>query len=327
MKLASYKDGSRDGQLVVVSGDLASAHYASGIASRLQQALDDWNFIAPQLQDLSDALNQGRARHAFPFEAARCMAPLPRAPGWFDVVAGGGTDGARLSAGGEARPTLVGGASGRLLGPCDPIEVADESAGVDFEARLVAITGDVPQGATPEQALEAVRLLTQASTIWLRNLPAEAHEIDAVALQARPATALGPVALTPDELGPAWRAGRVDLSVQTLRGDRKFGRHGAGAMRAHFGELIALAARTRGLMAGTLVAGGALTGLSAGHVSIAAKRAQEAADGGAVASEYLTFGERVRVEVENRESASSWGAIEQAVAPLSQAREQTAGRF
>src|SRR3954462_178007 len=177
MKLATYRDGSRDGQLVVVSRDLQSAHYATGIAHKLQQVLDDWNFLAPQLQDLYDALNGGKARHAFPFDPARCMAPLPRAYQWADGSAYiNHVELVRAARKAEVPqtyytdPLMYQGGSDDFLGPCDDVIVAKEKYGIDFEAEIAVITGDVPMGAAPERALDGIRLVMLANDVSLRNL-------------------------------------------------------------------------------------------------------------------------------------------------------------
>src|SRR3954463_13577272 len=177
MKLATYRDGSRDGQLVVVSRDLQSAHYATGIAHRLQQVLDDWNFLAPQLQDLYDTLNQGKARHAFPFDAAQCMAPLPRAYQWADGSAYiNHVELVRLARNAEGpanyytEPLMYQGGSDDFLGPRDDVVVPAEDYGIDFEAEVAVITADVPMTASPEQALEGIRLVMLANDVSLRNL-------------------------------------------------------------------------------------------------------------------------------------------------------------
>ena len=177
MKLATYKDGSRDGQLVVVSRDLATAHYATGIASRLQQVLDDWGFIAPQLQDLYETLNNGKARHAFPFDPALCMAPLPRAHQWADGSAYmNHVELVRASRHSDVPenyytdPLMYQGGSDDFLGPCDDVICPSEDFGIDFEAEINVITGDVPMAAAPDEALEGVRLLMLANDVSLRNL-------------------------------------------------------------------------------------------------------------------------------------------------------------
>lgn len=325
MKLATYKDGSRDGQLVVVSRDLASAHYATGIASRLQQVLDDWNFMAPQLQDLSDALNAGRARHAFPFEPARCMAPLPRAcqrlgslayPSHVERVW------PDLRMGDDAEPPMGHRAGDDLMGPCDDVRVADEAWGIDFGAGLAVVTGDVPMGATPDQGLEAVRLLMLANDVTLRALFAREAATRLGPVQSAPATAFSPVAVTPDELDEAWQDGRVHLALQVSWNGRKVGLCDAGPdMQWHFGQLIAHAARTRRLRAGTIVGGGIVSNPGVeqggrhdwprGYACIAEKRAMETLQDGAPRTEYLKFGDAVRIEMKGRDGRPVCGSIEQ----------------
>lgn len=318
MKLATYKDGSRDGQLVVVARDLASAHYATGIASRLQQVLDDWNFLAPQLQDLADALNAGRARHAFPFEPARCMAPLPRAYQW--LVGSAYADPVAPVDAADSLPAQ--GASDALQGPCDAIAVADEAHGVDFGAGLAVVTGDVPMGATPDQGLDAVRLLMLVNDVSLREPSA-----------GKSATAFSPVAVTPDELGGAWHGGRVHLALQVDWNGRRFGLCETGPqMRWHFGELIARAARTRRLAAGTIVGSGTVSnpgaerdGRPRGYSCIAEKRAMEVLQDGAPSTGYLRPGDTIRVAMKGRDGRSIFGAIEQQVrAPAAQQRPELA---
>ena len=196
MKLATYKDGTRDGQLVVVSRDLASAHYATGIAMHLQQVLDDWGFLSPQLQDLYDALNAGRARHAFPFDPAQCMAPLPRAYQWADgsaylnhVELVRAARDSEVPATFYTDPLMYQGGSDDFIGPCDDVVVPSEAFGIDFEAEVAVVTGDVPMGCTPEQALDGIRLLMLVNDVSLRNLiPAELAKGFGF-FQSKPATA------------------------------------------------------------------------------------------------------------------------------------------
>ncbi|MBP6494116.1 MAG: fumarylacetoacetate hydrolase family protein, partial [Rhodoferax sp.] len=222
MKLATYKDGSRDGQLVVVSRDLVTAHYATGIAARLQQVLDDWNFMSPQLQDLYDTLNQGKARHAFPFDPKMCMAPLPRAYQWADgsayinhVELVRMARNAEVPANYYTEPLMYQGGSDDFIGPCDNVVCADEAYGIDFEAELAVITGDIPMRSTPERALDGIRLIMLANDVSLRNLIPDELAKSFGFFQSKPATAFSPVAVTLDELGDAWDKGRASLTVQS----------------------------------------------------------------------------------------------------------------
>lgn len=338
MKLATYKDGSRDGQLVVVSRDLSTAHYATGIAGRLQQALDDWNFIAPQLQDLYDTLNLGKARHAFPFDPQRCMAPLPRTGQWADgsaylnhVDIVRRSRGAPLPEDMDTVPCLYQLPGDALLGACDDIALELEDLGLDFEAEVVAVTGDVARGAGPEQALEGVRLLMLANDITLRELvPVETAKGFGFC-QAKPATAFSPVAVTPDELGEAWQDGRVHLPLSVSWNGRKVGMNDAGTdMAFHFGQLIAHLCGTRPVQAGTLVGTGSVSNMPIegkggrlewpkGYSCIAEKRAMEILQDGEARTGYLKFGDTVKIEMKGRDGESVFGAIEQTVVPLNPA--------
>lgn len=325
MKLATYHDGSRDGQLVVVSRDLASAHYATGVATRLQQVLDDWNFLSPPLQDLYETLNHGKARHAFAFDPRRCMAPLPRAYQWADgsayvnhVELVRKARGAEVPATFHTDPLMYQGGSDDFLGPCEDIVCADEAWGIDFEAEIAVVTGDVPMGATPEQALEGVRLLMLANDVSLRHLiPAELAKGFGF-FQSKPATAFSPVAVTPDELGEAWRGGRVHLPLVTVWNGRTVGRCDAGPeMTFHFGQLIAHVCKTRNVRAGSIIGSGTVSNRerSHGYSCIAEKRALETLETGAPTTEFMRFGDTVRIEMTGPDGQSVFGAIEQRVAP------------
>ncbi len=331
MKLATYKDGSRDGQLVVVSRDLTTAHYATGIANRLQQALDDWNFISPQLQDLYDTLNHGKARHAFPFDPTLCMAPLPRAYQWADgsaylnhVELVRAARGAELPESYFTDPLMYQGGSDDFLGAHDAIRVASEDFGIDFEAELAVITGDVPMAATPEQGLDAIRLLMLVNDVSLRHLIPDELAKGFGFFHGKPSTAFGPVAVTPDELGEAWIEGRVHLTMQVDWNGRKVGRCDAGPdMRFHFGQLIAHAARTRRLRAGSIIGSGTVSNPGVekdgrrewpkGYGCIAEKRAMETIQDGAPKTDYMRFGDTVRIEMKGKDGESVFGAIEQNV--------------
>jgi fumarylacetoacetate (FAA) hydrolase len=327
MKLATYHDSSRDGQLIVVSRDLQSAHYATGIAGRLQQVLDDWNFMAPQLQDLSDALNAGRARHAFPFEPARCMAPLPRACQWADgsafinhVELVRKARGVEVPANFYTDPLMYQGASDDLLGPCDDIVVASEDFGIDFESEIAVITADVPMGATPAQALDGIRLVMLVNDVSLRNLIPDELAKGFGFFQGKPATAFSPVAVTLDELGDAWdQQGRFNLTLQSTWNGRKVGMCEAGPeMTFHFGQLIAHMCKTRNVRAGSIVGSGTVSNKdwSRGYSCIAEKRAIETIEGGKPVTPFMKFGDTIRIEAKGKDGQPMFGAIEQKVVAL-----------
>ena len=325
MKLASYRDGSRDGQLVVVSRDLSSAHYATGIATRLQQVLDDWGFLSPQLEDLYATLNHGKARHAFAFEPAKCMAPLPRAYQWADgsayinhVELVRKARGAEVPASFYTDPLMYQGGSDDFLGPTEPIVCTDEAWGIDFEAEVAVVTGDVPMGCTPETALDGIRLLMLANDVSLRNLiPAELAKGFGF-FQSKPATAFGPVAVTPDELGAAWQGGRMHLNVESVWNGQRVGLCDAGPeMSFHFGQLIAHLCKTRSACAGSIVGSGTVSNQdwSRGYSCIAEKRAIETIESGSPKTPFMAYGDTIRIEVKGADGQSVFGAIEQRVQP------------
>ncbi|MCE1250481.1 MAG: fumarylacetoacetate hydrolase family protein [Comamonadaceae bacterium] len=326
MKLATYKDGSRDGQLVVVARDLGLAHYASGICSRMQQLLDDWGFLAPQLQDVYDALNAGRARHAFPFDPRQCMAPLPRAYQWADgsaylnhVELVRKARGAEVPASFYTDPLMYQGGSDDFLGPCDDVALPSAAMGIDFEAEIAVITGDVKMGTAPEPALDAVRLLLLANDWSLRNLIAAELAKGFGFFQSKPATAFSPVAVTPDELGAAWQGGRVHLPLQSTWNGRRVGRCDAGPeMTFHFGQLIAHIAKTRNVRAGSVVGSGTVSNKdwSRGYSCIAEKRCIETIESGAPQTEFMQFGDTIRIEMLGADGKSVFGAIDQQLVPL-----------
>ena len=327
MKLATYKDGSRDGQLVVVSRDLSTAHYATGIASKLQQVLDDWNFMSPQLQDLYETLNNGKARHAFPFEAARCMAPLPRAYQWADGSAFiNHVELVRKARNSEVPetfytdPLMYQGGSDDFIGPCDDVRVYTEAFGIDFEAEVAVITADVPMRSTPEQALEGIRLVMLANDVSLRNLiPAELTKGFGF-VQSKPATAFSPVAVTLDEVADVWKDGRLHLTLQSTWNGRKVGMCEAGPeMTFHFGQLIAHLCKTRNVRAGSVIGSGTVSNKdwAHGYSCIAEKRAIETIENGAPKTEFMKFGDTIRIEAKGKDGMSVFGAIDQEIVALS----------
>ena len=332
MKLATLRDGSREGQLVVVSRDLATAHFASGIAGRLQTALDDWPFHAPQLDELYQALNEGRARHAFAFDPAQCMAPLPRAYQWADGSAYvNHVELVRKARGAEMPPSfwtdplMYQGSSDDLLGACDDIVCASEEFGIDFEAEVAVITDDVPMGTGAAHCGEHIRLLVLANDVSLRNLiPGELAKGFGF-FQSKPATGFSPVAVTPDELGDAWRDGRLHLPLTVHWNGVKVGEPNAGDdMTFGFPQLIAHITRTRNVGTGSIVGSGTVSNLdrSRGYCCIAEKRSLEMIADGKPSTPFMKYGDTVRIEMFDRAGKSIFGAIEQRVVPL---RRRTKG--
>ncbi len=329
MKLATLKDGTRDGQLIVVSRDLHTAVIADQIAPTLQRALDDWRFYAPQLQDLYEALNLGRARHSFNFDARECMAPLPRAFQWADgssyvnhVELVRRARGAEMPPEFWTDPLMYQGGSDDFIGPTDDIVCANEAFGIDFEAEVAVITGDVSMGATPEQALRGVRLVTLANDVSLRHLiPAELAKGFGF-FQSKPATSFAPVAVTPDELGAHWKDGRVERPMLVHWNGKKVGQPDAGTdMVFHFGQLIAHAAKTRNVRAGSIVGSGTVSNKDAkrGYCCIAEKRCLETIEFGEPRTEFMKFGDTVKIEMLDEAGKSIFGAIEQSVASFADA--------
>ena len=254
MKLATWKDGSRDGQLVVVSRDLATAHYAHGRATTLQQVLDDWNFLSPQLQELSLTLDEGKARHAFAFDPRQCMAPLPRAFLWACASSAAGRED-----GDDGAPPLL--PADELLGPCEPVR-AEPGSQMHAEPALAALIGDLDRGTDPDAALEAVRLLGLC-VVW-RLAPQDANHrapgAAAAGTGAVLATGFAPVVVTPDELGTAWAGGRLQGGLWR-DGAAAPGLGAEAGTAPGLGEALSRACRQRRLRAGSLVAarcGGAL---------------------------------------------------------------------
>ena len=338
MKLATLKDGSRDGMLAVVSRDLKTAHLADGIAPTLQRALDDWAFIGPQLDDLALALNSGRARRSFEFVPANCMAPLPRAHQWADgsvyeqhvelltrFFSGSLPDSL------WREPMMYQGGSDDFLGPCEAAVFAEEHWGIDFEPEMGVILGDTPMQVKKDDALDHVRLLVLINDWSLRNLIAAELRKNFGFFHSKPATGFAPLAVTPDELGEAWAGGLAHVGVTVdWNGVRFMGANAGVGARFSFAELIAHAARTRNLRAGTIIGSGTVS--SGGDVGcIAELRAREAlgaagADGrpGKPRTDYMKFGDRVRIEAFDAAGATLFGAIDQQVASLRRRRVSAA---
>lgn len=333
MKLATYKDGSRDGQLIVVSRDLNLAIYPSGIANRMQQVLDDWNYFSAQLQEVYDNLNAGRARNSFPFDPQQCMAPLPRAYQWADgsaylnhVELVRKARGATVPDNFYTDPLMYQGGSDSLLGARDAIVCPNPAWGIDFEAEIAVITSDIPMGCKPERALEGIRLVLLANDVSLRNLIPDELSKGFGFVQSKPATAFSPVAVTPDELGSAWITGRVHLPLLCTWNSRRVGMCDAGPdMTFHFGQLIAHLAKTRCLAAGSIIGSGTVSnpGIEkkgqwhwpSGYSCIAEKRAMETIQHGEATTTFMQYGDTIRIEMKSSDGQSIFGAIEQEVTP------------
>jgi len=310
----------------VVARDLKTAHIADGIAPTLQAALDDWHFIAPQLDALYAELNAGRARRAFDFDPARCMAPLPRACQWAagaaylnHVELARKADGTGPAPALRDDPLMYQGGSDDLLGPLDDIILAHEEWGIDFDAGIAAITGDVPMGATPDQAHDQIRLLVLVNDVSLRKLSAPELAKSFGFVQSKPATGFSPLAVTPDELGDAWRGGKVHLPLRAAWNGRLAGQPDAGAdMAFNFPQLIAHLGKTRNVRAGSIVGSGTVSNqdASTGYACIAEQRWRETIEHGEAVTNFMRFGDTIRIEMLDAAGKSIFGAIEQSVKRL-----------
>ncbi|MBK6864637.1 MAG: fumarylacetoacetate hydrolase family protein [Ideonella sp.] len=323
MKFATLKDGSLDGRLLVVSRDGRRAVAATAIAPHLIDALQRWDALREPLQALADALDAGSAPGAFPFEPAACAAPLPRSPQWLDGSAF--LNHGRLMERAfntppipefDTRPVMYQGASDDFLGPCDDVPLPDEADGIDFEGEFGVVVGPVSMGASPAAALEAVRLVVQINDWSLRALGPHEMKTGFGFLQAKPSTAFAPLAVTPDELGDAWREGRVRMRLYVQCNGARVGEPHGGEMDFSFGQLVAHAARTRRLAAGTIVGSGTVSNVarSAGSACIAERRVIEKLDLGEIRTPFMRFGDRVRMQARFDDGRDGpFGVIEQRV--------------
>jgi fumarylacetoacetate (FAA) hydrolase len=326
MKLATLNDGTRDGQLMVVSRDLKTAHIADGIAPTLQAALDDWAFIAPQLNTLYEQLNAGRAHRTVEFDPARCMAPLPRAYQWADgsayvnhVELVRRARNAEMPASFWEDPLMYQGGSDDFIGPMDDIVLAHEEWGIDFEAEVAVITDDVPMGSTPDEAYPHIKLLMLANDVSLRNLIPPELAKGFGFLQSKPATSFSPVAVTPDELGDAWKDAKVHLPLRSTWNGKLVGQPHAGVdMVFNFAQLIAHLCKTRNARAGTIVGSGTVSNKDAsrGYSCIAEKRCLEMIADGEATTQFMRFDDTIRIEMLDASGKSIFGAIDQAVKRL-----------
>ena len=327
MKLASLKGPTRDGTLLVVNRDLTRAVKAEGIASTMQYALENWEAVDARLRDRAKSLEAGQERHSIDFHQALASgqvdAPLPRAYEWLD----GSAYLSHVERVRRARndkvpesfykdPLMYQGGAGKMMGPRDPIRVISEDWGVDLEGEVAVIVGDVPMGAAPAQAASAVRLVTIVNDVSFRRLiPAELAKGFGF-VNGKGANALAPVAVTPDELAGRWAEGRVHHRLTCHVNGTLLGHPQAG-IDATFGlfDLIAHAAKTRELAAGTLIGTGTISNhdAAAGYACLMEKRLVEQVEQGEAKTPFLRFGDTVKVEMLDEKDASIFGAIEQRV--------------
>ena len=323
MKLATLDNRTRDGQLIVVSRDLTHTVSVPHIAPTLQAALDDWSSSSRLLAEVSDALNEGSLTSVFRFDATQVKAPLPRAYQWVDGSAYvNHIELVRRARGAEMPPSfwtdplVYQGGSDDLLAATQDAPFASQEHGIDMEAEVAVIVDDVSMGTDAQAARDHIKLILLANDWSLRNLiPAELSKGFGF-YQSKPATGFSPVAITPDELGEAWDGGRISLPLVTQVNGQEFGRPNAGVdMTFDFPMLIAHAAKTRNLGAGTIVGSGTVSNLdrSVGSSCIAERRSLEQIQHGEPRTPFLKFGDRVRVEMFDREGQSIFGAIDQRV--------------
>ena len=322
MKLASLKNGTRDGKLVVVSRDLTRYTDASFLVPTLQAALDNWARIAPHLEALSESLAHGAVPSAR-FHEHDAESPLPRAYQWADgsayvnhVALVRRARGAELPPEFWTDPLMYQGGSDSFTGPNDAIEMADEAWGIDFEGEIGVIVDDVPMGVSAQAARKHIKLVTILNDVSLRNLIVTELAKGFGFFHGKPATAFAPVAVTPDELGDAWDGGKLNLPLISTLNGKEFGHPNAATdLTFDFGQLIAHAARTRHLEAGTVVGSGTVANrdAAAGCSCIAERRVRETIDSGKPVTPFMSFGDRIRIEMFDRAGKSIFGAIDQKV--------------
>ena len=332
MKLATLKDSTRDGRLVVVSRDLTRCSEVSHIACTLQAALDDWEQVAPKLEQVAEGIETG-AQPTIRFHEHRAASPLPRAYQWAEgsaylnhVELVRKARGAEMPASFWTDPLMYQGGSDGFLAPRDPIVVADETYGIDMEGEVAVITGDVAMGSGPQAARGAIRLVMLVNDVSLRALIPDELAKGFGFFQSKPASAFSPVAVTPDELGEAWDGGKVCLPLLVSLNGKAFGKANAGIdMAFDFGQLVAHAAKTRNLVAGTIIGSGTVSNKldggagravgdgGDGYSCIAEIRMIETIETGAPKTPFMKFGDQVRIEMKDHAGHSIFGAIEQTV--------------
>ncbi|WP_037083394.1 fumarylacetoacetate hydrolase family protein [Neorhizobium vignae] len=332
MKLATLKDSTRDGRLVVVSKDLTECSEVGHIARTLQAALDDWAYVGPRLERVAEGIETG-SQPTIRFHEHDAASPLPRAYQWADgsaylnhVELVRRARNADMPESFWTDPLMYQGGSDSFLGPRDPIPLGDEAWGADMEGEIAVIVGDVPMGATVDEAREAIRLVLLVNDVSLRGLiPSELAKGFGF-FQSKPSSAFSPVAVSPDELGSVWDGGKLSRPLKVDLNGKPFGRANAGIdMTFDFPQLIAHAAKTRPLVAGTIIGSGTVSNKldggpgkpvadgGAGYSCIAEIRTIETINLGVPKTPFLHFGDTVRIEMKDDKGHSIFGAIEQTV--------------
>ncbi len=323
MKLASYNNGRRDGQLMLVSRDLTKTVAVPAIAHTMQQLLDGWDLLRPQLQELYDALNEGMLDNAQAFDEAKCLSPLPRAYQWADGSAYvNHVELVRKARGAEmpetfwTDPLFYQGGSDSFIAPKADIPLASEDWGIDFESEIAVITDDVPMGVSTDNAAKHIKLLMLVNDVSLRNLiPGELAKGFGF-FQSKPSSSFSPVAVTPDELGVRWEDSKVHLPLITYLNGELFGRPNAGVdMTFNFSQLVSHVAKTRPLGAGAIIGSGTISNYdrSAGSSCLAEKRMLEVIAEGKAITPFMRFGDTVRIEMLDDNDVTIFGSIDQKV--------------
>ncbi|BFM49084.1 fumarylacetoacetate hydrolase family protein [Marinomonas sp. THO17] len=323
MKFATLPNGTLDGKLILVSRDLKTAVDASFIAANLLEAIQNWDSVETKLTSLYNALNDGQADNVFAFDGAACLAPLPRSPQWLDASAF--TNHAKLMEKAfntdpienmDTIPVMYQGASDDFQGPSADMPMPSEEDGIDFEGEFGVVMAEVPMSATVEQAAQAIRLIVQINDWSLRALGPREMNSGFGFLQAKPSSSFAPVAVTPDELGDAWKNGRVNMSLHIAWNDERFGEPHGSEMNFSFAELIAHAARSRRLSAGCILGSGTVSNVSraVGSACISERRVIEKIDLGEITTGFMKFGDLVRMQAKFDDGRDGpFGVIEQRV--------------
>ncbi|ESS73819.1 fumarylacetoacetate (FAA) hydrolase [Methyloglobulus morosus KoM1] len=324
MKLATLKTGDRDGILVVVNRELTKAKLVPTIALTLQAALDNWSEVEHELREAYRQINESKGEF-IPFDSYKVTAPLPRAYQWLDGSAYlSHVERVRKARGAEmpenlySDPLMYQGASDNMLGACDPIEVASEAWGIDFEAEVGVITDDVEYGVSINDAGSHIKLIVLINDVSLRNLIPDELAKGFGFLHGKPASAFSPVAVTPDELGAAWENTKLHLPLTVAWNGQLFGEANAGEdMQFSFAKLIHHAAKSRKLAAGTIIGSGTVSNVDSttGYSCIVEKRVVEIIETGVAITEFMRFGDKIRIEMLDGQGDSIFGAIEQEVKP------------